>query len=153
MAKRGVKTILNDSVILQLRNHVLAGMNIKDIAVNTGLNQNTLYDWRNNNYLNLQDKWNTWELQRKLKLAEEFSESLLSYKDLDNKGELNTKLLSIKQREAEFLRSTLLIARNKYDKRDVPSNNNNVQINIVNYTASKDTPVVPVVHEVKQPIE
>ena len=134
MAKPGVKTILNDGVILQLREHVLKGRNVQEVANITGLKENTLYDWKANNYMNLQTHWNTWELQRKLAQAEAFSEQLMdlpSYED----DKLNTKLLSIKQREAEFLRTSLLIARSKYDKREANASTGNVQVNIINYTA------------------
>lgn len=149
MAKRGVKTILNDALIMQLREQVLKGCEIRETARNIGINEQTLYDWRRNNYLNLTDKWNTWELQRNLKQAEDFSKHLMELPSYEDE-KLNTKLLSIKQREAEFLRSTLLIARNKYDKRDSGEKQGNVQINILNYTSKEDTHIVPVVHEVKE---
>lgn len=132
MSKPGVKTVLNDEMILKLRQGVLEGKNAVEMSKTLGISEKTIYAWRTHNYQGIQDKWNSWELQRKLKLAEEFSERLMTL-PVDENGRVNTKLASIQQREAEFLRSSLLIARDKYDKRESGTKGTAVQVNIIKY--------------------
>jgi uncharacterized caspase-like protein len=141
--KTGPKTILTDKVILQLQEQVLKGKDTREIAKILSLNEKTLYDWKYNNYRNLQDKWNTWELQRKLRLAEEFSERLLEYKakrvSESGKEYIDSRLLAVQQREAEYLRTNLLIAKSKYDAKQ------SQVVNIVLPTPIMD--IQTVVHE------
>ena len=135
--KTGPKTILDKELLRKIKIAYKETGEIRKTAKIVGINDKTLYCWRDDNYLNLTDQMNRWDLERQLEQAESFSKRLLAMVESDSEGVINTKLVSIKQREAEFLRSTLLIARNKYDKRENLSQGTNVQINVVNYNGTE----------------
>lgn len=118
-SKRGVKTLLNDSLTLQIRAEVLKGKEVGEIAKTLNLNEKTLYDWRTNNYQGITDKWNAWKTQYNLKQAEDFSEKLMNMNTLNPDGSINKGLVAIQQKESEFLREKLLIARDKYNSGNV----------------------------------
>lgn len=119
MAKRGTKTLLTDTLLLQIRNEVLKGSEAREVAKTLAINENTLYDWKSNNYQKLQDKWNAWETQRMLKQAEKFSDNLMAMSTTNPDGTINKGLVAIQQKESEFLREKLLIARDKYNSGNV----------------------------------
>lgn len=119
MAKRGTKTLLTDTLLLQIRNEVLKGSEAREVAKTLAINENTLYDWKSNNYQNIQDKWNAWETQRMLQQAEKFSDRLMSMSTTNPDGTINKGLIAIQQKESEFLREKLLIARDKYNSGNV----------------------------------
>ena len=119
MAKRGTKTLLTDTLILQIRNEVMKGSDVREVAKTLAINEKTLYDWRVNNYQNIQDKWNAWETQRMLKQAETFSDKLMNMSVNNPDGTINKGLIAIQQKESEFLREKLLIARDKYNSGNV----------------------------------
>jgi len=122
-SKRGVKTLLTDSLILQIRAEVLKGKEVGEVAKTLGLNEKTVYDWRANNYLGITDKWNAWETQRMLVQAEEFSKKLMNMSTIDENGRIDQRLVAIQQKESEFLREKLLIARDKYNSQQVTNVN------------------------------
>lgn len=117
--KPGVKTLLTDTLILQMRNEVLKGKEVREVAKIVGINENTLYDWKAHNYQNIQDKWNSWKTQYNLKQAEDFSEKLMNMDVTNPDGSINKGLVAIQQKESEFLREKLLIARDKYNSGNV----------------------------------
>lgn len=121
--KPGVKTLLNDSLVLQIRAEVLKGKEVGEVAKTLGLNEKTVYDWRANNYLGIADKWNAWKTQYNLKQAEEFSERLMNMDVINPDGTINKGLVAIQQKESEFLREKLLIARDKYNSGNVTNIN------------------------------
>jgi len=143
MAKRGTKTLLTDTLLLQIRNEVLKGSETREVAKTLAINENTLYDWKSNNYQKLQDKWNAWETQRMLKQAETFSDRLMSMSTTNPDGSINKGLVAIQQKESEFLREKLLIARDKYNSG-----------NVVNVNVALPQPIIDlskVVSTVEQP--
>jgi len=143
MAKRGTKTLLTDTLLLQIRNEVLKGSETREVAKTLAINENTLYDWKSNNYQKRQDKWNAWETQRMLKQAETFSDRLMSMSTTNPDGSINKGLVAIQQKESEFLREKLLIARDKYNSG-----------NVVNVNVALPQPIIDlskVVSTVEQP--
>lgn len=143
MAKRGTKTLLTDTLLLQIRNEVLKGSETREVAKTLAINENTLYDWKSNNYQNLQDKWNAWETQRMLQQAEKFSDRLMAMSTTNPDGSINKGLVAIQQKESEFLREKLLIARDKYNSG-----------NVVNVNVALPQPIIDlskVVSTVEQP--
>lgn len=143
MAKRGTKTLLTDTLLLQIRNEVLKGSETREVAKTLAINENTLYDWKSNNYQKLQDKWNAWETQRMLKQAEKFSDNLMAMSTTNPDGTINKGLVAIQQKESEFLREKLLIARDKYNSG-----------NVVNVNVALPQPIIDlskVVSTVEQP--
>jgi hypothetical protein len=143
MAKRGTKTLLTDTLLLQIRNEVLKGSETREVAKTLAINENTLYDWKSNNYQKLQDKWNAWETQRMLKQAEKFSDNLMAMSTTNPDGTINKGLVAIQQKESEFLREKLLIARDKYNSG-----------NVVNVNIALPQPIIDlskVVSTVEQP--
>ena len=122
-AKTGPESTLTDDVMSRLRDYVLQGKEVPEMSKLLDIPHNTLYTWKSKNYLNLQDKWNTWETQRMLVNAEKFSDELMLMSTLNPDGTVNKGLVAIKQKESEFLREKLLIARDKYNSNQVTNIN------------------------------
>lgn len=120
MKKRtGPESTLTDEVMSRLRDYVLQGKEVPEMSKLLSIPHNTLYTWKSKNYLNLQEQWNTWETQRMLKQAEDFSKKLMSMVTTDENGKVDARLVAIQQKESEFLREKLLIARDKYNSGNV----------------------------------
>jgi predicted DNA-binding protein YlxM (UPF0122 family) len=117
--KVGQPTLLTDEAVLIIKDCVLDGMNSKEIAEKLGVSENTVYSWRHNNTKGIVDKINTWETQRMLVQAESFSDKLMNMNTLNPDGTVNKGLVAIQQKESEFLREKLLIARDKYNSGNV----------------------------------
>lgn len=79
--KPGPKSLLTDSVILQMRNLVLDGKSTREVASTLGINEITLYDWKSNDYMQLATKWSTWQRERLLKIAEKNWNELANSED------------------------------------------------------------------------
>lgn len=121
--KPGPESILTHEMVLKIKDNILEGRTLRETAVNIGIPESTLYSWKYDNYQNLADKLSTWETQRMLKQAEDFSKKLMSMSTVDEKGRIDNRLVAIQQKESEFLREKLLIARDKYNSQQVTNIN------------------------------
>lgn len=117
--KVGAPTLLTNELILQIKECVLQGMNIAETARKIGISEDSIYSWKFRNTEGLADKLNTWNTERQLQQAEKFSDELLAMNTKNADGTINTRLAAIKQKESEFLREKLLIARDKYNSGNV----------------------------------
>lgn len=145
---RGVKPTLTDDVLTKIKTLIFEGKTIHHIGKELSIPSSTIYTWKSDNYLGFSDKLVQWEMMKELEKAQEIGRKILSYNVVNEEnGELNTKLISIQQREAEFVRSTAIIARKLYDKRDSGTQNGNVQVNIINY--KEENPTIKVVSDEK----
>ena len=68
---------LTPELFVEIKQLVLAGNYLKEIAKIKGINEQTLYKWHENNYLNFYDKVEGWRRDRKLMLAEKNIEAIL----------------------------------------------------------------------------
>ena len=116
---RGKPTVLNDAMIAEIKKEVLAGTEIREIASKIGVSERSIYDWKDKDYLHIGTLWNKWNTERMLINAEKFSNELMAMSTLNEKGLVDKGLVAIKQKEAEFLREKLLIARDKYNSGNV----------------------------------
>lgn len=117
--KPGPESTLTDGVILKIKESILDGKTLRETAEAIGVAESTLYSWKHNNQGGLQDKINTYEAMRQLKEADAFSKKLMSMSTTNLDGSINKGLLAIQQKESEFLREKLLIARDKYNSGNV----------------------------------
>lgn len=135
--------MLTDAIILQIKDGILDGLPLIEIAKKIGVSENTLYAWKSRNNTGLQDKINTYEAMRQLKEADAFSKKLMSMSTTNPDGSINKGLVAIQQKESEFLREKLLIARDKYNSG-----------NVVNVNIALPQPIIDlskVVSTVEQP--
>lgn len=124
--KPGPESTLTNEVILKIKESVIDGKTLKETAENIGVSESTIYSWKHHNYEGFADKLNTWEAMRQLKEADAFSKKLMSMSTINPDGSINKGLVAIQQKESEFLREKLLIARDKYNSGNVT--NINVQL-------------------------
>ena len=85
----GRKTILDKKLFGKIQESILDGNDLRKTAKVCGIEENTLYDWTANNYLNLADKIDGWKRDRKLRLAERNIEQFL---EMDTSGFVQSKL-------------------------------------------------------------
>lgn len=116
---RGKPTILTSETIAKIKSEVLQGTELREIAIKLKIVERTLYHWKDTDYLQLGSQWNKWETERQLKQAEKFSDKLMSMSTINPDGSINKGLVAIQQKESEFLREKLLIARDKYNSGNV----------------------------------
>lgn len=116
---RGKPTILTGETIANIKSEVLAGLELREIAEKLSIAERTLYHWKDTDYLQLGSLWNKWNTERMLKQAESFSDKLMNMNTLNPDGTVNKGLVAIQQKESEFLREKLLIARDKYNSGNV----------------------------------
>lgn len=117
--KVGKPTTLTNEQALLIKECVLEGMSLSETAKKMGISENTLYSWKHNNIEGIADKLNTWEAMHQLKQADIFSKKLMAMVTTDENGKPDKGLLAIQQKESEFLREKLLIARDKYNSGNV----------------------------------
>ena len=124
--KRGFESTLTDEIIDEIKRNVMSGYNYMEIANNIGVPYKTLCHWRYQNVHQLADQIQQWEMERTLELAEAVGREILTMDDVKEDGTINPSLRAIKQREAEYTRDALIIARKKWSKKDTI--NINVQL-------------------------
>lgn len=122
-SKPGPESTLTNELVLKIKENILDGKTLRETATNIGIPENTLYSWKNDNYQGIANKISQWDTERMLKQAEKFSDELMKMSALNEKGLLDKGLIAIKQKEAEFLREKLLIARDKYNSQQVTNVN------------------------------
>lgn len=106
MINRGPKSELDDELLLEIRKLVLSGSSYVEIRQTLGINESTWDTWVYKNYRGFRNDLNDWKYERLLKKSERLSEEILDLNYIGDKG-VNSKLLGIKQKESEFIRSTL----------------------------------------------
>jgi hypothetical protein len=111
----GRPTDLDDLLFLKIRKCALEDMGLPEMAKTLELNEDTVYGWHARNYEGFKDKWITYKHERKLQLADSVSHDILTLSPTDPEGKTDTALLSIQQKEAQFLRETL--DKGNYSKR------------------------------------
>ena len=84
MAKAGRKTSLNKETFAKIKDGILDGLSLRDIAKKIKIPESTIYTWTYDNYLNLADKIEGWKRDRKLLLADERIDEILRL-DVTNK--------------------------------------------------------------------
>lgn len=107
MSEAGRPTEMTDEVLGKIKQGILDGKTLKEIAQQSQINENTLYGWTADNYLNLADKVEGWKRDRKLVLADITSDTIQTLPVIDENGKVDKELLKIKQKESEFIRETL----------------------------------------------
>lgn len=112
------KTLLTEEVAKKIVALVKEDRSMRDIAIDLKLNEGTLYSWKSENVLGFADMIEKAELEAELKRAKDFSKELLGMENNEN-GFKNTRLLAIKQKESEYLRSNLINAKRMYDNRSI----------------------------------
>ncbi len=114
--KVGRKTDLTPELVKKIRQSILEGNDLKKTASICEIDQQKLYNWNCDNYLNIGDKIEGWKRDRKLMLSENVSEVVLTLPYIDEEtGKIDKELLKLKQKEAEFVRETL--GKTNYSKR------------------------------------
>jgi len=126
MGEVGRPTDLTDELVKEIKKHILAGNNLKETANLCGIDEQKLYNWHYDNYLNISDKIDGWRRDRKLNLAEGVIEDMLTMPvtvlEWQGKGDdaeqvvvTSPALVKVKQDTAKFVGETL--GRNNYSKR------------------------------------
>ena len=116
---RGQPTKLTDEVIASIKSEVLKGTEIQEMSIKLNIPERTIYYWKDKDYLQMGTLWNKWNTERMLKQAETFSDKLMNMSVNNPDGTINKGLIAIQQKESEFLREKLLIARDKYNSGNV----------------------------------
>ena len=90
MAKPGPETMLDENLFKKIRDCVMEGMNLREIAKACEINEGTFYVYHSDNYLNLADKIEGWKRDRRIKLAEVNVDEFLSL-DTEDKEKIKIK--------------------------------------------------------------
>jgi hypothetical protein len=107
-AKSGREISLTEPLQERILEHVANGKTAVDIATLESVDYSTLLRWKR---LEIGEAWRISEMEYQLTLAEQFSQELMTMKT----GRKDGAIMAIKQREAEFLRKQLTIAKKKYN--------------------------------------
>mgnify|MGYP000895630447 CR=1 FL=1 len=149
MSDVGRPTELTNEVLEKIKQGILDGRTLKDIAQQSQINEGTLYQWSSTNYLNLADKVEGWKRDRKLILADITSDAIQTASHFDEKGKIDKELLKIKQKEAEFIRETL--GKDKgYSKRSELTGKEGGAVEVKNTNETLDNLVLQLVEANKQ---
>jgi len=132
MGEAGRISDLTDELIKKIKECILDGKNLKDTAKHIFNNYPNLreeekikgednyiqkiYNWNSQNYLNINDKIEGWQRDRRLILANITSDKIQTLPIEDEEGKIDKELLKIKQKESEFIRETL--GKEYYSKRN-----------------------------------
>jgi len=68
---------MDKEALTKIKEAVLDGKNLKEIANIIGISEQTIYSWHSTNYKSIADKIEGWKRDRKLMLAEKNIESIL----------------------------------------------------------------------------
>jgi hypothetical protein len=100
-------TDLTPELTLRIRQLVLEGLMYKDIQERLGILAGTWDKWNYEDYKDFRKNLISWKQERLLKKSEKLSDDILDLPHTDEKGKPDTNILRVKQKEAEFVRSTL----------------------------------------------
>lgn len=132
MADVGRPSQLTEELTLKIRAMVLEGKTYIDIQNELQINSNNWDTWVYKDYQGFRTSLNNWKKERLIKKAEKISDEILDLIVLDNEGKTDPNLLRIKQKEAEFIRSTL--AKLDYSTKTETEQTGTIQVNVTNYT-------------------
>jgi len=145
MSNRGPKTELTDKLVLEIRKMVLDGKSYVEIQQELEINASTWDTWVYKNYQGFRNNLVDWkaektvaEYERILKKCERLSEEILDINHTGDNG-VDYRILSIKQKESEFIRSTL--GKKNYSKQvntDLTSGGKPIMVNIDKDIAEKN---------------
>ncbi len=145
MGKAGRPTNLDEELLREIKQGVLAGLDLKEIAVQSEIPESTLYTWHSDNYLSIADKVEGWRRDRKLMLAEKNIEEFLemSTQNIMNKeGNLieqtDAALVRVKADISKFVAQTL--GKKDYSQRNELSGPDGKELPapILNYVCSNN---------------
>ena len=129
--KHDYPSSLTDELLLQIIDCVKDGLDSRKTALKLKISEKTLSVWKHRNVKELSNLWRKSELEYMLLQAEKKMDELMSldFKGISGNGReyIDTRLLAIQQREAEFKRSFLVNAKKDYASKDVTVN---VQVNL-----------------------
>jgi len=103
---------LTQELTLQIRSLVLEGKKYVDIQEMLDIPANTWDAWVYKDYKDFRKDLNSWKAERIIKKSEKLSEDILDTPHLTEDAKVDTNILRVKQKEAEFVRSTL--GKNEY---------------------------------------
>lgn len=112
---RGRPSKLTGEVLTEIRELLLCGRSEKEIIEELEIPRSTWFTWRHDNYEDFRTNVLDWRKEYKLSLADRVSDEILLAPAVNEEGKADTSLLSIKQKEAQFLRETL--DKKQYSKR------------------------------------
>ena len=123
MAKPGPKTKLTKELFRKIKQSILDGNDLRKTAKVCDIEENTLYGWSSDNYLNISDKIEGWKRDRKVILATKNLEEMLQMdaenSRVNNDGEVDkftdTGILRVKADMTKFTLETL--NKENYSKR------------------------------------
>lgn len=98
---------LTDELTLQIRNKVLEGVLYIKIQEDLDIPSNTWDAWVYKDYKDFRKNLTSWKKERLLKKSEKLSEEILDLVHKTDEGKTDTDVLRVKQKESEFVRSTL----------------------------------------------
>ena len=98
----------NEELTTEILERVRKGMNAQDIAKEVNVEYGKILRWKNNA---LESLWNRADMLYQLDTVEAFSKRLMA----ESAGKKDTGLKAIQQKEAEFLRKQLVVAKTKYN--------------------------------------
>jgi transposase len=122
MAEAGRPTELTKETLENIKQGILDGKTLKEIAEHSKINEGTLYQWHSKNYSSLADKVEGWKRDRKVNLATSNLEEMLTMSTVNTKEigdqlirEIDTGLVRVKADMTKFTLETL--AKETYSKR------------------------------------
>jgi uncharacterized protein YaaR (DUF327 family) len=98
---------LTEELTLQIRQLVLEGVKYKDIQERLDVLPGTWDKWYYEDYKDFRKSLISWKQERLVKKSEKLSDEILDLGHFDEKGKAVTDILRIKQKESEYVRSTL----------------------------------------------
>jgi transcriptional regulator with XRE-family HTH domain len=119
----GRPTDLTEELFEKIKQGILDGLTLRDLAKHCKMSEGTLYQWHSGNYSNLADKIEGWKRDRKLMLAERNIEEMLQM-SIKNTGSTptgdtfeydDTGKLRVKADISKFVAETL--GKETYTKR------------------------------------
>ena len=139
MSNRGPKTKLTEKLVLEIRKMVLDGKDYVEIQQELEINDSTWDTWVYKNYQGFRNNLVDWNYERILKKCEKLSEEILDINHYTGDNGVDSRILSIKQKESEFIRSTL--DKKHYSKQlntDLTSGGKPIMVNIDKDIAEKN---------------
>lgn len=83
MAEAGRPTELTKETLENIKQGILDGKTLKEIAEHSKINEGTLYQWHSKNYSSLADKVEGWKRDRKVNLATSNLEEMLTMQTIN----------------------------------------------------------------------
>ena len=119
------KSWVTDDNIKKACFYAKAGESDKQIAVKLGVTDIDYYNVMYNNTRAIKDQITLARMERHLDLSEALAGQILTIDARNGKKHIDIGLLAIQQRESQFSREALVIARDRYNKKDA------ININVI----------------------